>query len=190
MAGLAACGDDEATAEPASVRTADNGDVFNDADVRFATDMIPHHAQAIEMVTLADARDLDPQVVEIATGIREAQAPEVETMVDWLTAWDEEVPETSLDHANAGHGGEHGGGEDGGGGGMMTAEDMTALAEAPDAEFQDLWLEMMIEHHRGAIEMASAEQDEGQFADAVALAESIEASQTAEVERLEVLLGS
>lgn len=104
--GLAACGDDDTSTagapDPSEVQTASNGDVFNGADVQFATDMIPHHAQAIEMVTLTDARPLDPEVAQIANEIRDAQGPEVETMVDWLTAWDQEVPETSLDHANAG----------------------------------------------------------------------------------------
>ncbi len=61
--------------------------------------MIPHHAQAIEMVTLTQGRPLDPAVEDLANQIRDAQAPEVETMVDWLTAWDEQIPETSIDHA-------------------------------------------------------------------------------------------
>ena len=102
--GLAACGDDSDGGSTASdEQTAANGDVFNNADVTFATDMIPHHAQAIEMVTLTDTRTLDPEVKQLAESIRAAQSPEVETMVDWLTAWGEEVPETSLDHTNAGH---------------------------------------------------------------------------------------
>jgi uncharacterized protein (DUF305 family) len=114
---LASCGDDESapdsTADPTATQTASNGDVFNGADVQFATDMIPHHAQAIEMVTLTDGRTLDPEVAQIAEAIRNAQSPEVETMVDWLTAWDQEVPETSLDHANAGHDMDEMGGTDG-----------------------------------------------------------------------------
>lgn len=184
--GLVACGNDDASSEPSAVQTASNGDVFNGADVQFATDMIPHHAQAIEMVTLTDGRPLDPEVEEIANTIRNAQAPEVETMVDWLTAWDQEVPETSLDHANSGH--------DMGGSsempGMMSEDEMDALEKASDEEFQAMWLEMMLEHHAGAIEMAKAEQQDGKFADAIALAESIETGQTAEIDQMEGLLGS
>ena len=86
---LAACGDDatDATADPSAGRTAENGDVFNGADVQFATDMIPHHAQAIEMVALTQGRVLDPEVAAIAAESRGAQEPENQTMTTWLTDW-------------------------------------------------------------------------------------------------------
>ena len=151
--------------------------------------MIPHHAQAIEMVTLTDTRTLDPEVKQLANSIRDAQSPEVETMVDWLTAWGEEVPETSIDHANAGHGMDMDS-MDSDVPGMMSAEDMDDLEHATDEEFQDMWLEMMIEHHRGAIEMAETEQAEGDNPDAVSLARSIETSQEAEIDQIKQLLGS
>jgi uncharacterized protein (DUF305 family) len=192
---LTACGSDsgdsgDGTASDA--KTASNGEVFNSADVDFATSMIPHHAQAIQMVTLTDGRTLDPEVKQLADAIREAQAPEVETMVDWLTAWGEEVPETSLDHTNAGHDmGEMpdlGDQEDMPG--MMSAEEMETLMHAPDADFQHMWLEMMEEHHAGAIEMAQTEQAEGTFPDAIELAGSIVTSQTAELEQIDQLLSS
>ena len=185
-----ACGDDEmdGTDHGASApQTASNGDVFNEADVTFARQMIPHHAQAIQMVVLADGRPLDPEVAELAHAIRDAQAPEVEQMVDWLTAWGEEVPETSMDHANAGHDMDEMTPMEGMDDmpGMMTAEEMQALMDAPDAEFQDLWLEMMVEHHQGAIEMARTEQDEGHFEPAVELAEEIESAQESEIDTME-----
>lgn len=190
--GLAACGDDSDSGGNASdEQTASNGAVFNSADVTFATDMIPHHAQAIEMVTLTDTRTLDPEVEQLADSIREAQAPEVETMVDWLTAWGEEIPETSLDHTNAGHDmSDMPSMESSDMPGMMSADDMQSLANASDAEFQDMWLEMMMEHHQGAIEMAKTEQAEGKDPDALSLAESIETSQQAEIEQIKNLLGS
>lgn len=171
-------------------QTASNGDVFNEADVTFARQMIPHHAQAIQMVVMAEGRPLDPDVAELANAIRDAQAPEVEQMVDWLTAWGEEVPETSMDHANAGHDMSEMTPMDGMDDmpGMMTAEEMQALMDAPDAEFQDLWLEMMVEHHQGAIEMARTEQEEGHFEPAVQLAEDIEAAQESEIDAMEVWL--
>ncbi len=188
---LAACGDDSDSGGNASdQQTAANGDFFNSADVTFATDMIPHHAQAIEMVTLTDTRTLDPQVKQLANSIREAQSPEVETMVDWLTAWGEEVPETSIDHTNAGHDmSEMPSMESSDMPGMMSADDMQALADASDAEFQDMWLEMMMEHHQGAIEMAKTEKADGEYPAAVSLAESIASSQQAEIEHIKTLLG-
>ncbi len=150
--------------------------------------MIPHHAQAVAMVVLTQGRPLDPDVENLAMAIREAQVPEVEAMTDWLTAWDEEVPETSLDHSNAGHDMSDMEGMDDEMPGMMTADEMRALEGASDAEFQDLWLEMMIEHHTGAIEMAGAEQNDGEFEEAVALAESIAASQQREIDTMTELL--
>ena len=189
--GLAACGADPDDGEAASgERTAANGAVFNDADVQFATHMIPHHAQAIEMVTLTDTRTLAPEVRQLAESIRTAQSPEVEIMVDWLTDWGEEIPETSLDHSNAGHDmDDTSPGETPDLPGMMSAADMQALAEAPDDEFQDLWLAMMSEHHQGAIELAEIEQAEGSHPDAVSLAESIATSQQDEIDQIRTLLG-
>ncbi len=187
--GLAACGDGGGT-EPAAVRTAPNGDQFNDADVEFASQMIPHHAQALEMVDLTVGRELSPEVQTLADEIRAAQAPEVEQMTDWLTAWGEEVPETSLDHANAHSDDSEGMGEMEGMPGMMSTEEMDELEAASDAELEPLFLEMMIEHHTGAVEMAETEQEDGEYVDAIDLAEAIEASQTDEIETMEALLES
>lgn len=189
--GLAACGDDtDGGSNASSEQTASNGDTFNNSDVTFASDMIPHHAQAIEMVTLTDTRTLDPEVKQLADDIRAAQSPEVETMVDWLTAWGEEIPETSLDHANAGHDmDDMPSMESTDMPGMMSADDMQSLADASDAEFQDMWLQMMREHHEGAVEMAKTEQADGAYPGAVSLAEPIETTQLAEVEQIKQLLG-
>ena len=192
---LAGCGNDDDSASR-QTHTAANGDEFNDADVEFATDMIQHHAQALAMVDLTMGRDLDPEVQALAEDIRAAQAPEIESMSDWLQEWGEEVPETVRDHANAGHDMDdmdemegHDMGDDSAMPGMMSAEDMAALADAGDGEFQDLWLEMMIEHHEGAVQMAEAEQADGQHEPAVELAGEIVESQTAEIEAMQGLLG-
>ena len=58
--------------------------------------------------------------------------------------------------------------------GMMTEEELADLDAASGPEFEDMWLEMMIEHHEGAIEMAKDEQADGVFQPAIDLAESIE----------------
>lgn len=165
----------------------------NEADVAFATDMIQHHAQALSMVDLTMGRPLDPEVEQLAEDIRAAQGPEIESMSDWLTAWGEEVPPTMRDHSHAGHDtdgmGESMEGMDNAEmPGMMSAEEMTALEEAPDAEFQSMWLEMMIEHHEGAIEMAEQQQDDGRYRPAVELAASIIEAQQAEIDAMESML--
>jgi uncharacterized protein (DUF305 family) len=181
---LGACGG-EAEA-PSDTQTAANGEVFNDADVSFATDMVQHHAQALEMVDMTLGRTLDPEVARLADEIRAAQAPEIETMTDWLTGWDQPIPETSRDHANA-----HGDGHlemDEDMPGMMSAEQMDELKKASDEEFQDMWLQMMVEHHEGAIQMAQTEQADGTNDAAIALAGEIESAQEAEIAEMEKML--
>lgn len=183
--GATACGSEDNS--DTSTSTEASATEHNDADVAFASDMIQHHTQAISMVDLTADRSLDPEVQQLADQIRAAQAPEIETMTSWLTEWDEEVPEMM---------GEDDGGHDMGSmgeeemPGMMSEEDMTALEDAPDDEFQTMWLEMMIEHHEGAVEMAEVETEDGQYQPAIELANDIIESQTAEIETMQGLLDS
>lgn len=178
MAALAAaCGSDDAddsaaTADPtASGATAE----FNEADVTFAQGMIPHHDQAVEMAVLAEERGESAQVKDLAARIEAAQDPEVELMTGWLADWDETVD---------------GGSEMGGMGGVMSDEDMSALEGADGSAFDEQFLEMMAEHHRGAIEMAETEVAEGEFVEALDLAEGIIDTQTAEIAEIEELLAA
>jgi uncharacterized protein (DUF305 family) len=189
---LTACGNEDEPAGSTSSQVSETE--HNDADVAFATGMIQHHAQALSMVDLTIDRTLDPEVQQLADDIRAAQGPEIETMSDWLQDWDEEVPETMRDHANAGHDMEGMGdsmeGMDSDLPGMMSGEDFEALENASDADFQTMWLEMMIEHHEGAVEMARDQQESGQYEPAVDLAGDVVDTQTAEIEQMESLLGS
>ena len=191
--GLTACGDG-GTSDAQAEQTAPNGDVFNEADVEFATAMIPHHAQALVMVDLTRGRELSREVQKLTEEILAAQGPEIEQMVDWLTEWGKPIPETVRDHANAeGHGmSGHDTGDDDSTDmpGMMTEEEMSELKAAQGPEFETMWLQMMIEHHKGAIEMAKDEQADGVFQPAKDLAESIETSQQAEIDHMNELLAS
>ncbi|MGA8846945.1 MAG: DUF305 domain-containing protein [Nocardioides sp.] len=188
---ISACGSSDDAVDPGAVSTAANGSTFNTADVDFATEMIAHHAQAVQMVVVAQGRELDPAVAALMDEIRSAQVPEIETMVDWLTAWDEPIPETSLDHSNAGH--------DMGDmssnmsdmsdmPGMMSADQMGALEDSTGERFQSMWLERMISHHEGAIQMAELEVENGTNTDAVALAQNLVTSQTVQIETMVGLL--
>lgn len=184
---LTACGGDD----PGGSSSTGSGD-HNDADVSFASDMIQHHAQALTMVDLTVGRDLDPAFQQLAEGIRDAQGPEIETMSNWLEQWGEEVPATVRDHSNA-EGHDMGDMPDDTGTdmpGMMSDEDLEELADAPDADFEDLWLEMMIEHHEGAVSMAETQQEDGKHEPAVSLAEEIVATQTEEIATMQEMLDS
>ena len=195
---VTACGSDD-TSGPSTAETSAqvSRTEHNDADVDFASGMIQHHAQALAMVDLLAGRDLDRDVRALADDIRAAQAPEIETMADWLAEWGEDIPATVRDHANAGGHGGHGEGKQRDGEdlgldmpGMVSAAEMAALGESGDGEFRDRWLEMMVEHHEGAVQMAATEQADGRYKPAVELAKDIQASQQAEIDIMEGLLSS
>ena len=71
---------------------------------------------------------------------------------------------------------------------MMSQDDLDRLDAVRAGAFEQMWLQMMVEHHEGAIEMSRTEVQEGQSADAVALAEDIIESQTAEIDLMQDLL--
>lgn len=185
---LSACGGEAGAPDKAATLSTTE---HNDADIAFATGMIPHHAQALSMADMTRGRTLEPEASALVEDILAAQAPEIETMAGWLTDWDQEVPQTMRDHANAGHddtdSAEQMQGMDDAAG-MMTAEEMTTLENASDGEFQSMWLTMMIEHHQGAITMAETEVGAGQFKPAVELAEAIIAAQEQEIDAMTGLL--
>ncbi|RFU20602.1 DUF305 domain-containing protein [Geodermatophilus marinus] len=160
--------------------SANDSTAHNDADVAFVQGMLPHHEGALRMAQLADGRASDPRVIDLADRIEAAQGPEIETMTGWLEAWGEPLPEEDM------------GGMDHGSGGMdmegMSQEDMTALDSSSGAEFDRMFLEMMIPHHQGAVDMAETEIADGSNPDAVEMAREIVESQTAEIEEMQTLL--
>ncbi|MEY7981470.1 DUF305 domain-containing protein, partial [Streptomyces pilosus] len=163
---------------PASPSASASAGRHNAADVAFAQGMIPHHRQAVEMADLAPDRARSPEVRKLAAEIKRAQDPEIRTLSGWLASWGEEVPaEGAMDHSGHGMGG------------MMTAEEMTGLENASGRAFDTAFLELMIKHHEGAVAMAETERADGAHGPAVEMAGSIIDSQSAEIERMNDLLG-
>lgn len=147
----------------------------NAADEMFVIMMIPHHEQAVEMSdTILGKHGIDEQVRDLAQQIKDAQAPEIELMQSWLTNWG---MSSSGDMSGMGHGD-----------GMMSDGDMAALEAADGAEAARLFLEQMIVHHEGAIEMAQTELDQGANEEVIALAQAILDTQTTEIATMENLL--
>jgi uncharacterized protein (DUF305 family) len=178
---LAGCGDQTGESAPVDA-------THNEADVAFVTGMIPHHAQALEMVEMAQERELRPEIEELASQIEEAQAPEIETLTGWLESWDQEVPDVEgLSAEEMGDMEDMPGME--GAEGMMSEMSMRQLRNAPDTAFTDVWLSLMIAHHQGAVAMAETEIAQGENEDAVALAEEIKTTQDAEIAVMESLVG-
>ncbi|MCI0158082.1 DUF305 domain-containing protein [Leifsonia shinshuensis] len=148
----------------------------NQADVTFAEGMVPHHGQAIEMSdTLLAKQGVDPRVTDLAQKIKAAQQPEIDTLRGWLGTWGQKTDR---------------GGMDMGGDGMMSQQDMDALKNASGTDASKLFLAQMIQHHQGAITMATTEIEKGKATDAVALATKIAAAQTAEITTMKELLAS
>ena len=159
-----------------------DGEAFNDADVMFAQMMIPHHEQAIEMSDVILGKEgVDPEVTDLATQIKAAQDPEIAQLNIWLDEWGAPQPDESMgmDHGDMG---------DESMDGMMSEEDMQALDGAEGAEAGRLFLEQMIVHHEGAVEMAQTEVEDGSNKAAIEMASTIVTSQSSEIQTMEDLL--
>ncbi|WNB84708.1 DUF305 domain-containing protein [Cellulomonas sp. ATA003] len=152
----------------------------NDADTQFAQMMVVHHQGAIEMAERAVDKADSEEVRALAERISAAQGPEIDEMNSWLQAWGEEGPQDA-DMGGMDHGGMDMGGMD-----MQSA--MTELEGLSGAEFDRAFLEMMTEHHRGAIEMAEAQLADGANAEARDLARKMIDDQTREITEMENLL--
>ncbi|MBM4183712.1 MAG: DUF305 domain-containing protein [Gemmatimonadetes bacterium] len=152
---------------------------FTEADARFVTDMIAHHAQAVVMSELAPARAADPSIRTLAARIINAQHDEVAWMELWLRDRGQAVPSADGEHAHLHMPG------------MASSEQLAALQRTTGEAFDRLFLTLMIEHHRGAIAMVNAllatdgaAQDPATFK----LASDINVDQTTEIARMELML--
>ncbi len=139
------------TADDAT-RIADNR--FSADDVRFMQDMIVHHHQAVQMADLVAQRTNRQAIVDAAGRIKAAQGDEIAFMRRWL----QERGQAAPDPMNDPHAMHHAapGGHDMGHGmmaGMATPEQMAELAAASGPTFDRLFLQRMIAHHAGALEM-------------------------------------
>jgi uncharacterized protein (DUF305 family) len=108
---------------------------YSSDDIAFAEMMIPHHEQAIEMSEIAFLNTSNPDVLQLAQEIKVAQSPEIDLMMSWTGV---------KASTHAGHMMD----------GMLSQNELSDLREAKDKEFDLLFLEGMIKHHEGAIEMA------------------------------------
>lgn len=167
LAGACGSNDDPTLSEPEN----------NEADVAFARGMIPHHEQAIKMSDIVLRRGASADVKSLANAIKAAQGPEIAKMRGWLKAWgeDEEAPRHGEEHPSAGEG-------------MMSDDEMREFEQASGPASDRAFLEMMIRHHEGAIDMARIEVEGGMYPDAKALAQQIIDTQQAEIDRMRQLL--
>jgi uncharacterized protein (DUF305 family) len=154
---------------------------YTEADVRFMTDMIGHHAQALAMAALAPRNGASPEILRLAERITAGQQDEIATMERWLRARGKTVPEAH--HVAHGHLMP----------GMLTEAQMRELEGAKGPEFDRLFLTSMIQHHRGAVAMVKqlyntpgAAQDDTVFK----FADDVGVDQTTEIARMERMLAA
>ena len=154
-----------------SASTSSNDD-FSANDIMFAQMMIPHHEQAIEMSDLALQNSTNPEIRDLATKIKGEQAPEIELMESWTDSHMGSHMDSHAGHMMDG---------------MLSEEQINELKSARGVEFDRLFLEGMIKHHEGAIDMAD-DVDDSKNPDVAKLAQSILITQRAEIELMKELL--
>lgn len=161
---------------------------FSPKDVEFLQGMIMHHAQAVEMTALIEARTENKEVRLLGARISQSQSDEMNFMKRWLALRKQplmpnmEVGEMDMsDH-------EHHTLMPG----MLTPKQMEALKKAKGAEFDRLFLSGMIQHHQGALDMVKelfATTGAGQDAELFNFATDVDSGQRAEIKIMQTLLG-
>lgn len=147
------------------------GAIYTVADVEFMQGMIAHHAQAIHMSRMAEAHRANPRVLKLATKIDQSQVPEIRLMQEWLRRYDQFAPDTSSWRTMTMPG-------------MLTAEQLKILDAATGVAFDRAFLELMIQHHEGALQMVKdlfAVQGAAQEVDVNVFANDVVVAQTAEI---------
>ena len=158
------------TAAPAQVR-------HGPADVTFMQGMIAHHDQAVAMVALVPARTKREDFRLLAERIEVSQRDEIELMRQWLR--------------RRGEAGRHDAHHDDAMPGMATPDEMERLTRSRGAAFERLFLELMIRHHEGALEMVRelfATSGAGQEPEIFRFASDVDADQRAEIARMRAML--
>ena len=144
------------------------GALYTKADVEFMQGMIAHHAQAVVMSNMAGSHGANPQVLKLSNKIDQSQLPEIDIMQKWLRRYNQFAPDTASWHHMRMDG-------------MLSDEQLAELDAARGVVFDRAYLQMMIQHHAGALKMvddlfatpkAAQEVDVGVFANDVVTAQT------------------
>jgi uncharacterized protein (DUF305 family) len=180
---LAACGqNDDPTADPATEPTTEpttEDAPANEADVEFVQGMIPHHEGAIEMSELVFDRTERPELIELAEEIIEVQDAEIDQLRSMLDRMgSDEMPMNDMNDMNDMDGMDHDAM------GMMDEQDMQELRGLEGEAFERRFLEGMIRHHEGAIDMAEQAKATGDDPEVAEVADDVIAAQEAEIDQM------
>ena len=171
---LASCSTDTATTDSPGEQSdqSETAIYLSNSDVMFLQMMIPHHEQAVDISNLALSKSSNTELLALAQRISEEQDAEIEMMRGWLQAAGEDE--------EMGHG-MHG--MDG----MLSDDALSQLEQAEGSAFDRAWLNGMIEHHDGAIEMAEMIVD-ARDERLRAFGERIIAAQSAEIDEMKSIV--
>lgn len=148
------------------------------ADVQFMQGMIAHHGQAIHMSKLAETRSRNSTLIRFAKKIDQSQASEIALMQDWLMDRKQIAPDTASYHTITMPG-------------MLTVEELKELATITGATFDRRFLELMIQHHEGALSMVAdlfKSKGAAQDVDVNVFANDVHQVQTAEIALMRQML--
>lgn len=147
------------------------GALYTKADVEFMQGMIAHHAQAIVMSRMAEAHGANPQVLKLSMKIDQSQIPEIKLMQQWLRRYNQHAPDTSSWRTMKMAG-------------MLTDQQLKDLDASKGVDFDRNFLEMMIQHHAGALKMVEdlfATPKAAQEVDVNVFANDVVTAQTGEI---------
>jgi uncharacterized protein (DUF305 family) len=171
---------------------------YSPDDVLFMQDMIVHHQQALDMALLVEARTNRAALGDIAGRIKASQSDEIDFMQGWLRDRDEMPGLVAVQAMTDGHEPEHKGAHLGGHpqshgtmAGMATPAQMAELAASDATAFDRLFLQLMIAHHEGAVDMVEHLLDQPGSAYDPVLYEfigDVKNDQLVEIERMHALL--
>jgi len=163
--------------------------LHTEADVRFMQMMIEHHAQAVEMTALVPERTNREDMLLLARRIQASQADEIAWMERWLETRGASAPEGGGHHAHHSHHAHPAAHSEMPG--MLSREELDRLAATRGPEFDELFLEFMIFHHRGAIHMVEelfSSDGGGQDGETYEFATHVESDQRIEIDRMRRML--
>lgn len=142
-------------------------------EIMFAQGMIPHHEQAIELSQLALKISINIEIKNLANSIIKAQSLEIKQMKYWIS-----VNNASMDM-----------GHDMGMTGMLSKSEISQLSKLKGKNFDKSFLNSMIKHHKGALEMISLISNSNNV-EVKKLATSIKADQSREISHMKKLLAN
>jgi uncharacterized protein (DUF305 family) len=140
-------------------------------EIMFAQMMIPHHEQAILMSEIALKKSKNQGVLKLSKQIKSLQSTEKSQLTYWLKATDSSM---TMDHDMKMSG-------------MLTKKELASLNNLTGTKFDRSFLELMIKHHKGALEMLDLLSD-SRNAEAAALAKAIKSAQSKEITSMKQLL--